>query len=419
MKRSISCSIPGFLLMALLAIPTSSRAESVAQRLDNVLSRADATQDVVQIDDMKIRASALQNYRNGLAAQRGDSASLAPWAEKWPDGKIAYQFDASVNAEKRAFFEAACRDWEAVANLRFSPRTDENDYILVKQTINDSDSWVGTIGGPQDLNLANWADEFTAVHEHQRPDLGLVHEHQRPDRDSFVTIRFENVQTGTESAFDIVDGALNQGAYDFDSTMHYFSTAFSSNGGLTIEPKPASIQFVNSMGQRDHLSNRDKSGMAALYGAPVSNSTHSLNGQIFFLDTRLSPAAKAGLTNVSVALAGPVNRTLTTDATGNFSFSDLPDGTYTVRPTRGLVQFRPTRATVTVNGSDVSRPQFQTYFVQGKVFRLAADGLTKIGLPNVSIKVDGTVRTTTDSNATISFWASKIATKSARSTAMA
>ncbi len=67
--------------------------------------------------------------------------------------------------------------------------------------------------------------------------LGLVHEHQRPDRDSYVIINWDNILTGKEYNFDIMDNPLyieQNFTYDYTSIMHYESNAFSINGSPTI-----------------------------------------------------------------------------------------------------------------------------------------------------------------------------------------
>ena len=52
--------------------------------------------------------------------------------------------------------------------------------------------------------------------------LGVYHEHTRPDRDSFVTINYNNIQSGYESNFDKKVGTnVYNTPYDYGSVMHY------------------------------------------------------------------------------------------------------------------------------------------------------------------------------------------------------
>ncbi|MCX7044572.1 MAG: M12 family metallopeptidase, partial [Candidatus Sumerlaeota bacterium] len=156
----------------------------------------------------------------------------------------------------------------AVANVTFIARTSQSNYIYV---MNDSGNWsyVGMIGGQQQMGIFNWNYRFIMSHEIGHA-LGLDHEHSRSDRDSYVTILLSNVQSGAEGNFD-KDLTTNYGAYDFDSVMHYSKSSFSIAPATlnTIEPLPAYYSWLNLMGQRTHLSALDQAGMALRYGAPV------------------------------------------------------------------------------------------------------------------------------------------------------
>jgi len=63
-----------------------------------------------------------------------------------------------------------------------------------------------------------------------------------------VTINYGNISPGNSQWFDKYTANVDfQGfPYDYNSIMHYESTAFSSNGQPTIVPKQAGIQLVNA-----------------------------------------------------------------------------------------------------------------------------------------------------------------------------
>ena len=77
---------------------------------------------------------------------------------------------------------------------------------------------------------------------------GFEHEQNRADRDSYVTINYANILQGNSQWFDKYTTNVDyQGfPYDYNSIMHYESTAFSSNGLPTIVAKQAGIQLVNA-----------------------------------------------------------------------------------------------------------------------------------------------------------------------------
>lgn len=220
-------------------------------------------QQWVIVDDQIVPASAVIEL--GKKAD-SNALSLAPNANKWPGGRVPYAYDASMLPAKRAIFESGCREWEKFANLKFFPRTTETNYINVVSTLDASNSFIGMTGGGQTMNLADWANKYTVMHEMAHA-LGVIHEQSRPDRDTYVTIHPENIQDGMAFNFAKVVGALNQGAYDFDSFMHYPGTAFSKNGMQTITANVGFTQFQNKMGQRNHVSILDGEGMARIYGS--------------------------------------------------------------------------------------------------------------------------------------------------------
>ena len=238
--------------------------------IDQLLA-VDPHAHTLHIDDQILPAAALRRYRASRRAASNpngpQASSIASWATKWPGGRVAYVYDASMTAAKKTVFEEACREWEKHADLLFTPRVAQTNYLLVAQTVNTSNSHIGMTGGAQILNLANWAGKDTAVHEIAHA-LGIIHEQSRPGRDAYVTINAANIEPGMEGNFSIVDGALNQGAYDFDSIMHYWSGAFSVNGQPTIVANPGYTQYQNTMGQGTETSDHDASGMAAIYGTP-------------------------------------------------------------------------------------------------------------------------------------------------------
>lgn len=212
---------------------------------------------IIQIDDMLFLEDEVRQ-RSGFTGNM------------WPTGEVFYEFDANVTALNQTRWLAAAADWAAVANLTFTARTTEPNYIHV-QSGSGNNSFVGMIGGSQTMNIFNWTFEFIIAHEIGHA-LGLLHEQSRSDRDTYVSILFANITAGKEGNFNIA-GTTNFFAYDFDSALHYGRTAFSSNGLNTIEPKAPYTAWLSLIGQRSHLSVLDGDGMAQRYGSPNNRST--------------------------------------------------------------------------------------------------------------------------------------------------
>lgn len=217
--------------------------------ISQLASDSQENADFVQVDDMRFKT-------NELVKNSGF------YGTKWTGGDVYYSFDPAVTSADQTKWLDAAAEWSAVANLRFIPRSTQSHYIYVQ---NDNGNWsyIGMIGGRQEMGIYNWDYKFIIAHEIGHA-LGLVHEHSRIDRNNYVTILYQNIQTGTENNFEVM-GATNYGAYDFDSVMHYAKDTFSNGNGNTIEPRPPYSQWLDLIGQHTHLSDIDKSGMAQRY----------------------------------------------------------------------------------------------------------------------------------------------------------
>ena len=99
--------------------------------------------------------------------------------------------------------------------------------------------------------------------------LGLLHEHQRPDRDLYITIDFDNILPEYAFNFEIEDNPLireQDFPYDYDSIMHYYTTAFSINGNETIIPNPP-----HEIGRSENLTATDIAEAQTIYGTPLED----------------------------------------------------------------------------------------------------------------------------------------------------
>jgi astacin (peptidase family M12A) len=183
---------------------------------------------------------------------------------RWPNCRIPYEIDAALPNKNRV--TDAIAHWESKTPFRFPLRTAANaaqfpDYVRFTDA---SGCWsrLGRQGGQQIISLGTGCTTGNAIHEIGHT-VGLWHEQSREDRDLFVTIKWQNIQTGMAAQFNqhITDGD-DLGPYDYGSIMHYPRTAFSKNDQDTIVPtNPANAQI----GQRQGLSAGDIAAVKAMY----------------------------------------------------------------------------------------------------------------------------------------------------------
>jgi len=120
--------------------------------------------------------------------------------------------------------------------------------------------------------------------------------------------------------------------------------------------------------------------------------TYSISGTV-------SGATASGVT---MSLTGAATATTTTDTSGNYTFSGLANGTYTVTPSKSGYTFSPASTSVTISGANQTGKNFTatavaTYSISGTVSGATASGVT------MSLTGASTATTTTATDGTYSF----------------
>ena len=185
----------------------------------------------------------------------------------WEDGIIPYYLTGEFSDGDILNINEAMSAWENVCGVRFikvSPRANAFHIKRVSREV-----WFSSIGennsNCQMLFGKTYSDIDVIIHELGHC-LGLVHEHQRPDRDLYVSIIWDNILTGKEFNFDIVDNPLyveQDFPYDYHSIMHYSSVSFSKNGEATI----ISVG-KNEIFRAGGITESDADKAKAIYGPP-------------------------------------------------------------------------------------------------------------------------------------------------------
>ncbi len=187
----------------------------------------------------------------------------------WPKAAGVYTIPYKVTAGNASTIKSAVTRFNATFKglIQFVPRKTQADYVNFNLTAPPGSacySYIGDIhSGPQDINGATDCPLPALLHEMGHA-TGLYHEQSRYDRDSFVTFTLANLIDGQESQYaQPIDNAQDIGLYDFASIMMYYPLALSRNGKVTMESKPAGIEF----GASPTYSAGDIDTIKRLYGA--------------------------------------------------------------------------------------------------------------------------------------------------------
>jgi hypothetical protein len=173
-------------------------------------------------------------------------------------------------------------------------------------------------------------------------------------------------------------------------TAGNYSFTVRAEGDYTVTPSKRHYDFSPQSSSVFNLgANRSADFSATL-------ERHTISG-------RVTTAAGVGLGGVAVALSGSQSATTTTDAVGNFSFSNLPaGGNYTVTASRANYSFTPDSRSITDLGADQTA-DFTAALVNYSISGLVTSG--GVGLAGVILELSGsqTASTATDDGGRYSF----------------
>ncbi|EFP13189.1 hypothetical protein CRE_08443 [Caenorhabditis remanei] len=185
---------------------------------------------------------------------------------------IPYYIDSGVN---ESIILPAIRHWEQETCIRFSRKNSKpsGNYLNFFQ---GSGCWsfIGMIGGEQNVSIGVGCHEFGFVAHEIAHALGAYHEHSRYNRDSYITLMPSNMVSGSSFQFiklpssNMTDYGVG---YDYGSVMHYGSHDYSFNGLPTIIT--AEPMYENIIGQRVAPSFADVKKMNSAYCNAVCTKT--------------------------------------------------------------------------------------------------------------------------------------------------
>jgi hypothetical protein len=89
----------------------------------------------------------------------------------------------------------------------------------------------------------------------------------------------------------------------------------------------------------------------------------------FSISGRVITPKGAPMEGVTMTLSGDASSTTATNANGNYVFSDLQSGSYTITPSKDNITFKPASKDITVDGASVAGKNFtaNVYSVSGRI----------------------------------------------------
>jgi len=126
-----------------------------------------------------------------------------------------------------------------------------------------------------------------------------------------------------------------------DSSGNYSFTGL-ANGSYTVAPSKAGLAFTPT------------SAPVAVNGANVTG----VNFSASVVPTYSISGTITGGAGATVALSGTATASTTADSSGNYSFTGLANGSYTVTPSKSGYTLNPASTGVTVNGSNLTGINF-------------------------------------------------------------
>ena len=200
--------------------------------------------------------------------------------------------------------------------------------------------------------------------------------------------------TTTYSISGTVSGATQQGVTITLSGPNSGTAVTASNGTYTFSGLVTSGTYTVTPSKSGYTFTPSNTAVS-LSGANVANQNFTATAipTTFAISGTVSGAIQQG---VLITLSGAGGGTTTTGVGGTYSFSGMPNGTYTITPSLTGYTFSPANLSVTVSGADVTGKNFTstavTYSISGTVSGATAQGVT------ITLSGAAGATTTTDSS---------------------
>lgn len=158
-----------------------------------------------------------------------------PKPRLWDKGIIPFIISNNISDNQKQAIREAISILEENTPIRFQENKNIKDHLVFKSGGKHCYSYVGKVGGAQDLVLGPDCRTPQILHELLHA-LGLYHEQSRPDRDDHIMIMWENIQEQYHEQFKKMPPlhyAVSEVEFDTTSIMMYPPQAFAREPGDT------------------------------------------------------------------------------------------------------------------------------------------------------------------------------------------
>lgn len=229
----------------------------------------------------------------------------------WPFGIVPYVFSPELTPDEISIMRAGMEMISSQTNVTFIELPDNNndgiadggpkDYVKFARSdkAGISDSYVGMIGGAQNINISTSAGSGSSVAHEIMHALGFKHAHQHPDSKNIVKVNMDNIKPSFHKHYAIYNNGTIVGPYDPESIMHYGQYSGDNGNGPTMELKEGATITLSEggdVGHRENLSSGDIAAINKVYPANENNKANGFDGE-YYLARYPDVAASVGKNN--------------------------------------------------------------------------------------------------------------------------
>jgi hypothetical protein len=190
------------------------------------------------------------------------------------------------------------------------------------------------------------------------------------------------------------DNALGRTVAAGQALIHQYLSPAGDTYWVQMQSSPTPLSGTSvSINDTAPTGDRYNLSIVEVLAAAGGGSTSTISGT-------LNPASLVNGSVITLSLPGGGTATTTPDATGNYSFANLANGTYTVTPSKSGQTFNPANQTASIAGASISGVNFalQTWNVAGVISPATASSGTTLALSGAA-----TASTTPDGQGNYTF----------------